>query len=555
MKLLYSILLIAISIATINCMSITSVEQEIKEKFTTGSVATCVVNNKVSSCSSTPNAYVCPSIISCIRLFNQSQQTQNYQVLISAGSYGPNDCPGYLGVLQFPGSISFIGYNGLVDIQCGSSQFLTLNVGSNPIDIMFDNLSIKGKAEYNGGAIAIGGNSRSALASTLLFSNVISNGSYAGGYGGFAYCSFGKVYVLNSTFAGNTAQSGGGVISAPYGQVVSIQSNYYQNTIYDEEGGAIYSSSANLINSTFIGNNAYMAGAVATIYLMDVVNSTFIENHCSFTGGAIYSLNGINVYGSTFQYNSAGNGGAIFGINITIGLSSFQGNQAQFSGAGGAVYADAENPIQMVVVNSTFDQNSADGIGGAIYTIQTSIFLTGCVFTYNNANNSGGALYIGYRSDIAQVDIINSLLTDNYAALDGGAIYLYQLNSLEGPFMVNLYGTILDRNTAGNYAGGLYFLGYPKQLIGGQFVNSISNEPGSYTFYSLSVQGVNKANITLPYAHEPYFVTIYDEQSFSYYKAIGVIGSCFNGVAQINDDGYILSCSCFAGATGPSCDN
>ncbi|EFA78535.1 hypothetical protein PPL_09187 [Heterostelium album PN500] len=552
--ILHTILLVVISIATINGMSIASVKQEINEKFNANSVTQCTLNIIFTTCKPTPTGYTCPSIADCITAFSrQAQPTQSYQVLIPAGSYGQSDCPGNVGAPPLSGSLSFIGYGGLVEFQCKSTQFISIDSGDNPLNILFDSLSISGSATYNGGSIEILGNSTSPLYSNLYLLNVTGNGSYAGDYGGFASCSFARVYVINSTFVGNIAQAGGGVVFAPFGLLISLQSNYYNNSIYRTNGGAIYSSTANLINSTFTGNYAYNGGAVASIYSMDAVNSSFTKNRCSYVGGALYALSGIKVYGSTFQSNNGYYGGAIYGVNMTIDVSSFKGNQALNGGVGGAVYVAGENPGQIAISNTTFNQNSADGSGGAIYTIETSLYLINCVFKNNSANHGGG-IFVSYRSsDYTEVNIISSILTDNTAVSNGGAINMFE--SSYGPLLVNFYKSVFDRNTAGNYAGGAYFLQYPKQLLGGVFTNSVSSETDSYTFYSESIQGVNTANITIPSEQNPYYVTVFDEQSFSYYKAIGVTGSCFNGVAKINENGYILSCSCFAGSTGPSCDN
>ncbi|EFA80841.1 polymorphic outer membrane protein [Heterostelium album PN500] len=556
MKLIYTIIFIFYSISLLNCFEIDSFKQDqhqlIKEynnlKENRGSVIECLINQALPSCQYASGGFTCPTISGCLRSMARIPNQISYQVLIPGGSYFEKDCPGVYGQLGISGILFFIGWQGQAIFNCGKSQFISFDSGNSTLDVFIDGLDLQGNSKISGGSINIFGGRKASALSSITIINVSGEGSSATNNGGFLSTTYGKVYIINSNFKNNTVENSGGVFNAPNAFILSLNSTFIGNSAIEGNGGALYGYNASIVNSTFNNNSADIGGAVNTIGPINVVNSSFSDNSATY-GGGIFSIEGVNVDNSFFQYNFASDGGAIFGINLTVSNSIFESNQAINRGSGGAIYASSKTQTNMTVYNCTFYQNEADGVGGGIYSIGTSLLVSSSQFDYNRAKASGAGIFAAYGTDYISVDVIDSSFTYNTAELNGGAIAIY------GQFLVNLYESVFDSNSAGLVAGGIYFTNYPKQLLGGVFTNSMSNEPGSTTFYSDSIIDANIANVTIPNSQTSYSVTLFDEESFTYIKAIGVIGSCFNGVATIDQYGTILKCTCLGSSTGPSCDN
>jgi hypothetical protein len=102
---------------------------------------------------------------------------------------------------------------------------------------------------------------------------------------------------------------------------------------------------------------------------LNVWRTRFYRNQAGQWGGAIHLVNGaLDVKESTFDLNQAGAGGAILAMgdihHARIDESTFYGNSAL---TGGAIAMSASATGGMItVVNSTFTENSAVQVGGAI---------------------------------------------------------------------------------------------------------------------------------------------------------------------------------------------
>lgn len=201
----------------------------------------------------------------------------------------------------------------------------------------------------------------------------------------------------------------------------------------DVYGGAIYASGTVTLGSsnTITGNKAADGGA---IYLPDsssaVLNitgaTTFSQNVASGNGGAIFAERNaaINATASaTFSENDAVNGGALW-IRAGTQLSGFNAG-AEFSGNtaeyGGAIYVAITNTSTLTLSTSTpftFTNNEADYDGGAIYTVQADVVITGQDITARNTAGEGG----GFVHSGGTVTISDSTI-NNQTAQWGGAIY------------------------------------------------------------------------------------------------------------------------------------
>jgi uncharacterized repeat protein (TIGR01451 family) len=142
---------------------------------------------------------------------------------------------------------------------------------------------------------------------------------------------------------------------------------------------------------------------------LNITNSNFTDNNATASdGAAIYSMDTLNVTGSTFTNNG---GGAIINEFSTLNVtdSTFIGNSAIYYG--GAIYNDGNSTIS----NSTFTNNTAHD-GGAISSFG-NLTIYGNNFTDNHATEYGGAIYIEGNSTV------NFNRFNNNTATYGNALY------------------------------------------------------------------------------------------------------------------------------------
>ena len=237
---------------------------------------------------------------------------------------------------------------------------------------------------------------------------------------------------------------------------------------------------------------------------LDVIDCTFTDNHGASTGqdvsGGAITSQGVGdtiVVGSTFQKNSASDGGAIgnLGDNFTVVNSSFDQNSATgnggnpgnggnggaivFDGAmttmticgstfthntagayGGAVFRVAYTDEPTIIDRSTFDQNSADptvGLAGALYLEYTTIEMTASTISSNMAHYGGG-LWMGHA---AIAKIVNVTIASNKADQGGGIWIAGQVT-----------GTLTNTTIAGNDVNPG---GYAPAIFGGDTNTALVN--------------------------------------------------------------------------------
>jgi CSLREA domain-containing protein len=149
------------------------------------------------------------------------------------------------------------------------------------------------------------------------------------------------------------------------------------------------------------------------------LQDVYVGGHRANEGGAIVNYRGVvEIYDSVLSSNEAGQvGGAIVlrqgPAVVTLERTTLELNTAT-SSSGGAAYMYGG---RLEAVESTFVMNQADRHGGAIAGGQGAIVLDRVTLSSNSANNLGGGIYTLWAS----IDIRNSLFLGN-AAHDGGAI-------------------------------------------------------------------------------------------------------------------------------------
>ena len=234
------------------------------------------------------------------------------------------------------------------------------------------------------------------------------------------------------------------------------------------------------ISGTFTGNESTNAGGAMTLWHdgtadtvspKHTINGVFTSNHAAQLGGAISLMpwNKFEVQGETkisaeFDGNTSGDkGGAVYSENdnLTVSGSTFTGNTAV--NYGGALYlTDTSTKIE----GSEFTSNnvSADGgQGGAIYT-DGALEIKDTNFTGNSANKYGGAI-AGTVEGKGDVTLTGGMFSQNKAGPDntigsGGAIALWSNGSEtdNSASVLKIDGTKFEGNTASRKGGAIAFL-------------------------------------------------------------------------------------------------
>ena len=153
----------------------------------------------------------------------------------------------------------------------------------------------------------------------------------------------------------------------------------------------------------------------------------------------------VNISNVTFSNNQTlstvdtANGGAInlFGDSPTINItnSTFTGNHTTNStSGGGAIYFRPTTVGHLSISGSTFTNNTAAGIGGAMATdahgAATTISIQNSTFSGNTATNSfGGALDLnGTNLNTTPFSLTHLIITGNTAGISGGGIFVGDSN-------------------------------------------------------------------------------------------------------------------------------
>ena len=228
-----------------------------------------------------------------------------------------------------------------------------------------------------GGAIVFANNSNGSGSTMGVYTaNLVSNCVFRGNVsrsGGAVVA----VYAVDSLFTNNVAASYNGGVGV---KVDMLRCRCIDNRAYDQ-GGAVWwqgSGSSGLRDSEFIGNSSKRFSAVVDENSGTISNCVFRGNRATSTeGGALSLRQNSKVIDCTFEDNSA-------------------------VGHGGAVYSGAA------------DNNGNGGKGGVF---------TRCRFTGNRSDNSGGAVYEAHNDPDGPLVFRDCSFSNNYATVAGGAIF------------------------------------------------------------------------------------------------------------------------------------
>ena len=262
------------------------------------------------------------------------------------------------------------------------------------------------------------------------------NCSAAGKYGGAVYADGSDYTSTNDRFIDDYAESYGASIYATSGLSCIVTNATFSSQRHLNWGlVAVFQNlfGGTITNSTFENTKSKYSTAIYSDCVLIVNNSKFHNLSADLTGGAIASKGS----GSTrlqldncefINITSQNNGGAIFADiasysnpireykgRVIITNTNFINCSSEFGGAllqlGG----------QLIINNTTFTNNSADMLGGAIYTSYTNATINNTFFINNKVNGThGGAIYF----DMGNLVVDHSKFSNNQAG-NGGAITAY----------------------------------------------------------------------------------------------------------------------------------
>lgn len=237
-----------------------------------------------------------------------------------------------------------------------------------------------------------------------------------------------------------------------------------------------------------------MGGAIRSYATTSTIeNTTFTKNIAATRGGAIYTADlTVDLDGSSFNENSAVYGGAInceggtleatschFTGNIsTAEMTTADARKTELTGRGGGAVNLTGNAKGIFDGTGSFSSNKAENaLGGAIYTTDAELSISGYTFSENIAYHAGAILIDNVMQDAegetlcdTDIEIKDSKFEQNRSTEDGGAIWSIQRKLVLGKTNADAE-TIFDDNYSAGDGGAIKL-----ENVGGEL--DISN----YTF-------------------------------------------------------------------------
>lgn len=281
--------------------------------------------------------------------------------------------------------------------------------------------------EQNGSRFPGGGiYSEGASIVTIVDSTLSKNG---GRPGGGIFVQGGRLMLNNSVVQENSSQSSGGGLYIANGTVTVENQTVFRMNFAVYAGGGIYNNGSDLLS---------------------LANVQIEANRTQFNdGGGIYNQGpgGISIRGLTVISNTAaGSGGGIYNLGeLSVDGMSIANNRASDKG-GGLFHANADARIS----HTGFSGNQARSDGGGVYSLNAKMFVNESSVAQNQAARGAG---IFNQGDLAALSLNKSVLNDNVASVDGGAIASY--GGANGTASVYLMVTQVFDNVSRQSSGGL----------------------------------------------------------------------------------------------------
>ena len=266
-------------------------------------------------------------------------------------------------------------------------------------------------AAENGGAI-------SYEATAVSIRDSVFEGNFAQEYGGALDMKDAALTISASSFIGNSADKAGGAISTAAGSSTISESAIAGNRAEAAGAISIEGGDMTVVRSRIARNSADFAGAAwAFGGVMTIADSVLNENAASLFAGAVLGMNyaEVEVVNSWFDANEAENVGGAFALtsaNASVSATTFSDNVATYGGA----LADYSSPGNYVIRNSTFSGNRARKFGGALIMVEASTADIAHVTMAGNTAERGNAI-TAYED--ASIRMRNSVVTGEWGQCAG----------------------------------------------------------------------------------------------------------------------------------------
>jgi hypothetical protein len=273
----------------------------------------------------------------------------------------------------------------------------------------------------------------------------------------------------------------------------------------DDEGIAVqninfqFPTSTRLLNVVVRGRIAVSGGVVEMVGGAVRGVAPFVD------GGFVRSALDLTTAGPSPQQTAPGtfsganvvfedNGSSDAGIDVRGGAvrirsgAAFSCNGCTFrrntAAEGGALYAHDGN-TQVFVASSTFEDNSARIVGGAVLIGSGTATFDGVTAEDNSSAGAGGAFHIGRDNQSPTVSFTGGTIRGN-SANTGGGVMVQIFGGASGTATANFTDTVIENNSAQN-GGGIFAAGVTtwrggalrgnsaSQLGGGAFVRQTFN--------------------------------------------------------------------------------
>lgn len=236
--------------------------------------------------------------------------------------------------------------------------------------------------------------------------------------------------VNNSNFTSNSANRSGGAIHA---EVILLHNCTFVHNFASKFGGAIQ----------FFGKGSYEL----TEKQIFISSSRFEFNEAGEYGGAIDCrrsikdlLGAINLFNCSTVRNRAAHGGFLHLVNCYVSIGENKDKSSNITSnkaiQGGAIYAEGSD----LYIFGYLSNNTAEASGGAIFAVNSRLFLDGATFSHNWVTSTvgkGGAIYI----QDSNCESVTS--DDEHCMIDGNGPFLFVDN--RATYSSVLYGGLLDR--------------------------------------------------------------------------------------------------------------
>jgi len=284
----------------------------------------------------------------------------------------------------------------------------------------------------------------------------IGNYRWYSGYGGGVYCDVNSTVDFNScTISGNITQGG---MSGEGGDREGEDPEPEISYEIPSYGGGVYCAAEAFVtfNGCTITDNISSPPEYVDPNNPNSGLRYRIDPYVGHGGGVCAENTASVVFiDTTLSENGASLGAGTYWVDTNPSLidCNIVDNQAL---TGGGVYFSGGSGQVVGTDFSGNDANGPAGAGGAMYCFDVNALIADCNISYNDANSSGGGIYITGSNTLS---VENCLITNNMAGRDGGGI---SANWYSEPIIANC--SVVGNQATGNFGefgntgfgGGLY---------------------------------------------------------------------------------------------------